>query len=411
MLLRALKNIGPGALITAAFIGPGTLTVCTIAGVNFGYEILWALLISIVATIVLQEMAARLGVVTQKGLTTAVREELTNPLFRFFALALIVSAIIIGNAAYEAGNISGSVLGLSTLISETNIINEKDIPFNLISLFVGIIAFLILYIGSYKFLEKLLTLLVILMSIAFITTAVLTKPDWLALVKGMFRVNINSENLLTVMALVGTTVVPYNLFLHSSLVSQRWKSAADLAEVRTDAYVSIIFGGLVSMAIVVCASEVQNSNINNAADLALGLEPLLGSYAKYFLALGLFAAGITSAIAAPLAAAYVACGCMGWSTEMRSFKFRLVWMFILLVGVLISSLNIKLIDIINFAQIANGMLLPVIAIFLVWIMNKKNVLGEFVNTKFQNVLGVLIILFTMFLGAKSLVTVWAKVFA
>ena len=146
MLLRALKNIGPGALITAAFIGPGTLTVCTIAGVNFGYEILWALLISIVATIVLQEMAARLGVVTQKGLTTAVREELTNPLFRFFALALIVSAIIIGNAAYEAGNISGSVLGLSTLISETNIINENEISLNIISLFVGIIAFSIFYI-------------------------------------------------------------------------------------------------------------------------------------------------------------------------------------------------------------------------------------------------------------------------
>ena len=129
---------------------------------------------------------------------------------------------------------------------------------------------------------------------------------------------------------------------------------------------------------------------------------MCGDFAKYFLALGLFAAGITSAITAPLAAAYVVKGCFGWTDGLKSTKFRSVWAIILLLGVVFSSLGFKPIEIIQFAQVANGILLPVIAGVLLWVVNKKGVLGAHVNSKAQNIVGVLIVITTVFLGLRGL---------
>ena len=350
-------------------------------------------------------MSARLGVVSQQGLSTAIRTELKSPLLKYLAIILILSAIVVGNAAYEAGNISGGILGLETLFNLSSVEETGGITVNILSLLIGLIAFVLLFIGNYKIIEKVLVSLVVLMSVTFVITAIMTKPDIGALVTGMVSPRLDSDRLLMVIALVGTTVVPYNLFLHAALVKERWKKPSDLAFARQDTYISIIFGGVVSVAIVICAAAVQTSEIKNASDLALGLEPLLGVYAKYFLALGLFAAGITSAITAPLAAAYVTSNCLGWETSLKSFKFRAVWIFILALGVVFSSLGIKSIEIIKFAQITNGLLLPVVAIFLLWVMNKKNVLGVYTNTLWQNILGVVIVLFSLFLGAKSLAKV------
>ena len=395
------KNIGPATLIAAAFIGPGTVTLCSIAGVNFGYNLLWAMLLSIVATIVLQEMAARLGVVTQKGLSEILREEIKNPFFKIVSAILIISAIVIGNAAYEAGNISGGVLGLSTIIPEYNFI-IGNYSINYLNLLIGAAAFILLYIGNYKILERSLIVLVILMSLSFVLTAVITKPDILSIFKGIFIPKFPENSLLTVIGLVGTTVVPYNLFLHASLVKEKWHSKNDLPLVRKDTIIAVFVGGIVSMAIIISASASNLTSINNAIDLAKGLEPLYGGAAKYFLAIGLFAAGITSAITAPLAAAYVVKGIFGWKDGLKSKKFKAVWMFILFLGVLFSSLKIKPIEIIKFAQITNGTLLPIISGFLLWIMNKKNVLGKYSNNITQNIFGFIILVLTIFLGVKSI---------
>jgi len=177
------SNIGPGTLVTAAFIGPGTVTVCTLAGVKFGYTLLWALALSILACLVLQEMAARLGVVTQKGLSEVLTSQFQNKILRFALIGIIISAIVIGNAAYEAGNISGGVLGLTTIIGSPTI-NMGSISINYVSILIGIVAFCILYIGNYKILERSLIILVLLMSIAFIITAVVTKPQISLIVQG-----------------------------------------------------------------------------------------------------------------------------------------------------------------------------------------------------------------------------------
>ncbi|WP_108868502.1 Nramp family divalent metal transporter [Aquimarina aquimarini] len=397
--MKKFFNIGPGTWVTAAFIGPGTVTVCTMAGVQFGYSLLWALVLSVIACVILQEMAARLGVVTQKGLSEVIKSQFDNKIVKSILVILILSAIFIGNAAYEAGNISGGVLGLATILESSK--DTIHIPKYYLSISIGIIAFTLLYIGNYKVLERSLIVLVLLMSIAFVVTAIVTKPDLSMLFKG-FIPNFSEDNVLTIVGLIGTTVVPYNLFLHASIVSEKWKTTEDLPAAKKDTIVAIVLGGIVSMAIIVAGAAIQQSEINNAADLAKGLEPVFGVTAKYVLSLGLFAAGITSAITAPLAAAYVVKGCLGWKDGLKSTSFRAVWMFILFLGVLFSSLEIKSIVIIRFAQIANGLLLPVIAIFLVWVMNQQKILGKYTNTWKQNLIGIFIIIITCFLGFRGI---------
>ena len=404
-MIKWFKNIGPGPLVAAAFIGPGTVTLCTLAGVNFGYALLWAMVLSVIATIVLQEMSARLGIVSQRGLSEIIKTEINNPFLRGLAILLILSAIVIGNAAYEAGNISGGVLGLETIIGNP-IAKIGGLSINLLSISIGIIAFILLYIGNYKVLEKTLVSLVILMSIAFLITAIITKPNVSEIFKGIIVPKFPENSILTIIGLIGTTVVPYNLFLHASLAKEKWHHTDDLKFARKDTIIAVILGGIVSMCIIISAAAIQTQDINNAADLAKGLEPLFGSFAKYFLAIGLFAAGITSAITAPLAAAYVASGCLGWKSNLKSKKFRAVWILILLLGVLFSSLGIKSIEIIKFAQVTNGILLPIIAGFLLWVMNKQSLLGDFKNTKLQNIIGFIILAITIFLGLKSIFKVF-----
>ncbi|XLS30648.1 Nramp family divalent metal transporter [Flavobacteriaceae bacterium M23B6Z8] len=393
-MIKALRNIGPGALVAAAFIGPGTVTVCTLAGVQFGTSLLWAMLLSVLATAILQEMAARVGIVTQKGLAEIIRLQLHNPNLRIVVLTLIAMAIILGNAAYEAGNISGAVLGVEAIFG------SKYVSYA--PLVIGGIAFFLLFIGNYKSLERSLVSLVVVMSLSFILTAILTGPAFVEVLKGMLIPRMPKDSLLTIVALVGTTIVPYNLFLHASLVKEKWSSVTSLKAARNDTYFSVLLGGLVSISIMVAASGLQIEKVKNAMDLARGLEPLYGEAARYFLGIGLFAAGITSAVTAPLAAAYVANSIFGWKAGLKDHRFRMVWMLILFLGLGFLSLNITPIQIIRIAQIANGLLLPVIAVFLVWVVNRPGVLGAYKNSKFQNFLGVLIILFTLFLGIMGI---------
>ncbi len=399
--MKFLNKIGPGPLVAAAFIGPGTVTVCTLAGVEFGFTLLWAMGLSIIATLVLQEMTVRLGLVHGKGLAETVKNQIKIPALKIIGITLIICAIVIGNGAYEAGNISGGVLGLETFLAKSTY-SFLRIEINFLSILLGFIAFIILFLGKYKIIERALVSLVILMSISFLIAAILTKPDLLLLLKSVFIPKIPDEGFLTIIALVGTTVVPYNLFLHAALVREKWTTVRELRTAQIDSFIAIILGGIVSMGIIVCGAAIQGASVNNAADLALGLEPLYGEFATYFLSIGLFAAGISSAITAPLAAAYVSKECFNWKGGMKSKKFRMVWMLILLLGILISSLGFKPIEIIKFAQVANGILLPVVAGFLLWVMNKKELLGNYKNSLIQNIFGILIVLTTLILSIRSL---------
>ncbi len=397
------KYFGPSTLITAAFIGPGTVTVCTIAGVQSGFSLLWAIVFSVITTIILQEMSARLGLVTQNGFGEAIRSEIKLPLFRWLAVILVFGAIVIGNAAYEGGNISGAVLGFEELFFKSGIeLNDRTVPIT--PLIIGGIAFLFLFIGAIKLIEWFLIGLVLVMSLVFLTTAMVVQPDVIAILKGMLIPSFGDGELLLVMGLIGTTVVPYNLFLHASIVKEKYRSVRELSDLRKENTTAIIVGGIISMSIIITsgATIFGEEGIRSAADMANQLKPVLGSWSGYFLGTGLFAAGISSAITAPLAAAYAAKGILGWDDDTRSIKFRLVWGIILVLGILASMFGGSPIVIIQFAQVANGILLPVVAIFLMYLMNRSKLLGVYTNSVIQNVLGFIVLIVALGLGFRSL---------
>lgn len=393
------KYIGPGPVVAAAFIGPGTVTVCTLAGVNFGFDLLWAMGLSIIATIVLQEMAARIGLVTQKGLASVISETLQKGILCYFSIFLVMTAIVLGNAAYEAGNISGGALGIELFV-QAPVLSLGNFQVNILNMLIGSLALILLLTGSYSTISNYLTGLVILMSIAFLGTAIWSKPNFLELLSG-FQPAINPENIFTIVALIGTTVVPYNFFLHSSLISQKWKSIQDLKYIRVDTLIAVILGGLVSMAIIVTAKAGSATEVNSAIDLAIGLEPLMGKMAKYFMAFGLFAAGITSAITAPLAGSLVIAGSFGLSNDLKSFPMRISIVGILGLGLVFSSFGIKPIQLILFAQLANGVMLPLLSGYILWLVNKKSVMGTHTNGVWMNILAFAIWLITLLLGGMS----------
>ena len=400
----SIKNIGPGTVIAAAFIGPGTITMCSIAGSKYGLDLMWALLFSLLVTTILQLSAAKIGLITQKGLSANLLESFDSQTFKYLAIALVLSAILVGNTAYQAGNISGGVLGVSSIFGQLSY-SFTGFNINFYSIIVGLLAFVILFTGNRRFIERVLIGLVLIMSLAFLTSAIIVQPDFVLIIKGLFIPKFPEGSLLVIIGLIGTTVVPYNIFLHASLVSDKWDSVSDLKFVKIDTLLAVVLGGIISLSVMITASAIGDVNIQSASDLALGIEPLFGGFSKLIISLGLFAAGLTSSVTAPLAAAYVTCGCMGWEANIRSKKFRGIWLIVLFLGVIFSSLDFSSIDIIKFAQVANGILLPVIAVFLLIVANNARLLNNQVNGYFLNLITIIIILFTMFIGIKSVLSV------
>jgi manganese transport protein len=401
-MIKRLRNLGPGLLVTAAFIGPGTVTTASVAGASTGYALLWAIVFSIIATIVLQEMSARLGVVSREGLGEALRTTFDNPAIKFAAIVLVVAAIAFGNAAFETGNVTGAALGLETL---------SGVSPQIWAVIVGIAAFALLLSGAYKVIERVLVALVIVMSVVFILTAVIViRPgDVGNILAGAFVPSIPDGALITVVALIGTTVVPYNLFLHASSVQEKWPESVPtreaLVESRSDTTISIVLGGIITVAILATGAAAffgTGTEITDAGQMAEQLEPLLGAYAKYFFAIGILAAGVTSAITAPLAAAYATSGALGWERNLRGWKFRAVWMLVLVVGTVLAALGTNPVAAIVFAQAANGVLLPFVAVFLLFVMNRSDLLGEYRNGTVANVLGGIIVLFAAVLGVRTI---------
>jgi len=400
-MFEKLKSIGPGAMVAAAFIGPGTVTTATIAGAGYGYTLLWAIVFSVLATFILQEMSARLGVIGRMGLGEAIRNKIELPWLRILASILVISAILIGNAAYEAGNITGAVLGFDTYA------DFSSWPFNPLVLLIGLLAFALLYSGKYKLIERSLIILVSMMGIIFFVSAILIRPDIGAILRGIFLPVLPEGALIMVIGLIGTTVVPYNLFLHASSVKQRWTNEKDLVVSRWDTLLSVFLGGLITMSILITSAVAfagQDKAVESSADLAAQLSPTLGTWSSLFIAFGFLAAGLSSSVTAPLAAAFATSEIMGWKDNLKGPYFRITWIGVLLVGILFSSLGFKPTKVILFAQVANGLLLPVIATYLLWIMNDKKIMGASTNSIWGNIIGGVVILITLGLGLKGILS-------
>ena len=273
----------------------------------------------------------------------------------------------------------------------------------------------LLLTGTYQTIQNALVCLVGLMSLVFCAVAGLTAPDIGDLIAGVLIPRLPPGSLLTVLALIGTTFVSYNLFLHASTALERWPDASrndeNIRESRRDTVFSVVLGGLITAAVVVAASPLlgQGADAANAAAVAERLAPLLGRAAPVFFGLGLFAAGLTSAITAPLAAAYAAGGALGWPPDLRSGRFRLLWGFVLATGVFCAvALGGSPYYVILLAQAGNGLVLPLTLILLLMVANKTRIMGTHRNSRLTNVLGVIVVLVISWLALLQLARVLGR---
>ena len=388
-------RLGPGILITAAFIGPGTLTVCTIVGVNSGMLLLWAILFSVIITIISQNIVAKISWETKKGLAQVLLEHSKTPLKKWSLIILLISAIFFGNSAYEAGNITGAKIGLQQII-ESKFFNLTG--FDILPLIICFLISAIYLMGGSEIIKKILLVIVVLMSFSFIFAAIITKPDFLSILNGLFIPRFNANQLTLLLSVIGTTIVPYNLFLHSALV-KNMSSVTDFKQIRMDTIISVSIGGLISLCIVMVAANSGLKSVESVSDLGISLSPIYGELSEYLISIGLFGAGLSSAITAPLAASYVVSECFDW--KQRENRSKYIFLFVLITGTIFSSLGLNPIVIIQLAQIFNGLLLPIIGLFLLLLVTSNKLKGYFKNQILIKTCLAFIIAFYIFLGLKN----------
>ena len=396
-------SIGPGFIITSAFIGPGTITLCTLSGIDFGYSLIWCIVFSIIATSYLQELSARIGVISRLGLGDIFKSSSNNLLKNIFFVFVFLS-LFIGNSAYESGNISGTVMGIETFTG-SGMVHILGNEINVLSVLVALILISIIIYGSYNLFEKALVGLVFTMSITFIVTAILSKPDLREIFNGLIP-RINEGNFIYVIGLIGTTVVPYNLFLHSYVAKKKWKSEKEYKSSIIDTCFSIFIGGVISTAIIITSAGarglIDGNEVKNAIDIGRQLSPFLGDFSKYFISIGLLSAGMTSSITAPVATSYALSSIFNYKPEWKDKSFKLVSVVVIIIGSVSSSISYNPIYIIKLAQFINGLFLPIIGISLLWAVNQSTFLGKNVNTRSYNGIGILIIILSVFISLRSM---------
>ncbi|WP_293610902.1 NRAMP family divalent metal transporter [Ponticaulis sp.] len=348
-------------------------------------------------------MSARLGAGAQLGLGEALLAGAPHPLLKFALGALVVLALGVGNAAYEGGNLSGGALGLEAIIGEA----ASPQLLSQIVMAISLVAAALLLLGGYRFIEKVLVCLVVLMALAFAISAVLVRPDLAAFAAGLVP-HIPENGLFTAIALIGTTIVPFNLFLHAAAAKSRWNKTDDASveAAQSDTYLSVGLGGLISILILSTAASSlvgHNAGISNAVDMAAAIEPTYGAFARYLVGFGLLAAGVSSAVTAPMATAYAVCEIVKLADRRKSETlFKGIALLILLVGTIVAVSGVLPTQIIFVAQIANGLLLPVIAGSLLFAMNQKTLLGHHVNGLLSNILGIGVVLITLLMGVRGI---------
>lgn len=370
------------SILAAAFIGPGTVTTAATAGASFGTTLAWALVFSTLATLVLQEFAARLTITTgdDLGRTLALR-------FPSWVRWLAAAAVAVGCAAYEAGNLLGGVSGVELLWEGSRI------PGTLVA---TLFAALLLWFARTEVVARILGVVVALMGICFGIAAVGADISWASLLRDAFVPRLPEGSTTLAMALVGTTVVPYNLFLGSAIAHGQ-----DLREMRWGLCVAIPLGGLISLMVLVVGSALEGTM--EFARLASVLELRLGAAGPWVLGIGLFAAGFSSALTAPLATALALRGIFGderaqtWRDHGR--WSRLIKLAVLGIGAAVALSGVRPVPAIVAAQLLNGLLLPIAAAVLWWAMRNE-------NRPWLNAAGLVVLLVATGLGLRSIARVF-----
>lgn len=367
------------SVISAAFIGPGSVTACAIAGSTYGLQLLWVLTFATLGTVWLQEAAARITIATGQDLGQVIVQTYTGQRGRAIAWALF-GAIFSGCAAYQAGNILGAVSGLALL---------TGLPVPTLTVGVGLVCAVLLWIGSTQNLANFLGLIVFAMGGAFVYVAFGAPVSSVSLTKALVVPAIPSGSLLLINGLIGTTIVPYNLFFGSSIVSGQ-----SLGEMRLGIWVAVVLGGIISVVLLLAGLLIPNGF--SYPHMAQVLSDRLGSWAGSLFAFGLFAAGFASSLTAPLAAAITAQSLLG--VRSNSAAYRSIWIAVLATGLTFGLLNVTPIPVIVAVQAINGILLPFVTVFLFVAVNNRDLMSTYRNSMAQNLAMGFVVLMTAVLG-------------
>lgn len=386
------------SVIAAAFIGPGTVTTAASAGAGHGLTLLWTLVFSTVACLLLQEASARLTVVSGRTLGQSLRHRYPTGLKGGLTLILVLGAILLGCAAYEAGNILGGAAGAMLVTGWSA---------SWLAVVAGGIAGILLWFQAPKQIARLLSLVVAVMGVAFLVTAWKIAPEWSAIVRAVLLPRLPEGSGILALGLIGTTVVPYNVFLGSGLATRQ-----RLEDLRLGLVIAIGLGGLISMGVLVVGTAVEGPFSFEA--LAGVLEQRLGGWAETLFGIGLLGAGLSSAITAPLAAAVTARDL--WSREpgdprwaVGSWRYRTVWLAVLVSGVVFGVSGVQPIPAIVLAQAFNGLLLPMVTIFLFIAVNDRDLMGASINGPLVNTLMAGVALISVALGVSAVARAAARV--
>jgi NRAMP (natural resistance-associated macrophage protein)-like metal ion transporter len=379
-LLAYIAILGPGMITANAGNDAGGIATFASVGAEFGYALLWILIPITIALGIVQEMCARMGAVTGKGLADLIRER-----FGVRWTALIMLALLVANAGVTVSEFVGiaaatELFGISRFVA---------VPMAAIAIWWLIVK------GSYKKVERAF-LLMTLVFLGYIVSAFLSRPDWGAVAVGLVKPTFRLENafLFTFVAVIGTTISPYMQVYVQSSVVEKGVTIEDYAKTKLDVWVGTIFAILIVFFIVVSTAATLHQTgiqITSAADAAHALRPLAGRYAQTLFGLGLFGASMLAAGVLPLATAYSISEALGFEKGVsRSFReapiFLGTFTFLVAVGALIAVIpNLPLIRVLLVTQVINGLLLPVVLFAVLRLVNNRELMGDHVNGKLYNV--------------------------
>lgn len=396
-------NILFWSIISAAFIGPGTVTTATKAGADCGFQLLWALGFATIACIVLQEASARATIYSGLNLGQAIKKHFQGTRMELPAIVLVVGAIILGCAAYETGNILGSVEGVALMFPGV----EKW----MIVAVLGILAAAVLAMKDIKIISNIMGAFVFIMGFTFIAVAILGKPSVGDIASGFIPTvpNVDGVSLL-VLGLIGTTIVPYDIFLGSSVVQKE----TTIRDMRIGVTVSVVIGGFISMAILIVGTQMSaDAQVEGFSYelLTRTLQSKIGIGAVYVFGVGLFAAGFTSAITSPLISALTAQSLFANEDpkdpqkDKKSHRsFIYISYIVLSIGLIFGFMQVEPVPAIIMAQAFNGLILPFVSIFLFTIINDEKIMGrEHVNSLASNIVMILVTWMTLVLGLVKII--------
>jgi len=377
-----LMILGPGIITGSVDNDAGGITTYSLAGAQFGYGLIWTLIPSFIVLVIIQEMNARMGIVTGKGLADLIRENASIKITFFIFLGLLLTGI--GNTTTEFAGVAGSmeVFGVSKYIS---------VPV------VGVLVWFLVVKGTYKIAERIF--LIFSMSLlAYVVSAIMGKPDWQEIGDAVIRprMEMNTKSVTMVIGLVGTTIAPWMQFYMQSTVIEKGLKMNNYRYTLADIIVGCIITVVVAFFIMVaCASTLHPNGIeiNEAKDAAMALKPLAGNLASQVFAFGLFIASIFSATILPLATAFFICEAFGFEAGIdkkwnEAREFYILYTGTLIISVIIILIpNAPLIPISLWSQVINGILLPVVLISMMILINKKRIMGVHVNGQITNIIG------------------------